>query len=128
VTPLIIIIVVLALVWFLLVMPQRRRQAAQTRMMSDLEVGDEVLTVAGMYGEVIDIDDDQVLVEIAPGTTVRMAKRAIARVMEPEDDEDEEDEDGEEDDVEPDGEPEEPAATETPEPLGNSESEDVKRR
>jgi preprotein translocase subunit YajC len=124
VAALILIVVVLALIWFLFIMPQRRRQSAQTRMIADLEVGDEVLTVGGMYGQVEDIDDDQVLVEIAPGTSVRMAKRAIATVMRPEPDEEEAEEDEDEPDEEDDG--AEPA--DEPKPLENSDSEDVKRR
>jgi preprotein translocase subunit YajC len=128
VAALILIVVVLALIWFLFIMPQRRRQSAQTRMIADLEVGDEVLTVGGMYGQVEDIDDDQVLVEIAPGTSVRMAKRAIATVLRPEPDEEEEDEEVEEDEEEPDEEEDGAESTDEAKPLENSDSEDVKRR
>jgi preprotein translocase subunit YajC len=68
----------------LIIKPQRRRQVAQRRMVDDLEVGAEILTVGGLFGHVRAIEGNEVHVEIAPGTTVRMAMRAIATVVSPE--------------------------------------------
>ena len=75
-----IIIVAFAVLWLVVVRPQRRRQTQQQQLMSDLRVGDEVLTAGGIYGTVSGIDEDQVTVEIAPKTEVRVARRAIAGV------------------------------------------------
>jgi preprotein translocase subunit YajC len=49
-------------------------------MLGDLRVGDEVLTAGGIYGTISRLDEDQVTVEIAPRTEVRVARRAIAGV------------------------------------------------
>ena len=76
-----------AVLWLLLIRPQRRRQLEQQRMMDALEVGDEIVTVGGLFGHVRAIDGDELRLEIAPGTTVRVARRAVATVFEPEDDE-----------------------------------------
>ena len=73
-----IIIIGFLLLWLIVVRPQRRRQSQQQQMLGDLRVGDEVLTAGGIYGTVSRIDDDQVTVEIAPKTEVRVARRAIA--------------------------------------------------
>ncbi len=75
-----IIIVAFLLLWLIVVRPQRRRQSQQQRLLSELNVGDEVLTAGGIYGTVSHIDEDQVTVEIAPKTEVRVARRAIAGV------------------------------------------------
>ena len=75
-----IIIIAFLLMWLLFVRPQRKRQTQQQRMLSDLRVGDEVLTAGGIYGTVSRLDDDAVTVEIAPHTEVRVARRAIAGV------------------------------------------------
>jgi preprotein translocase subunit YajC len=62
-------------------------------MVSELQVGDEVLTAGGIYGTILAIDDDQITVEIAPQTQVRVARRAIAGVItEPEPEPEESDE------------------------------------
>ena len=81
----IILIAVFGLMWLLLIRPQRRRQLAQARMQDEVNVGDDVLTAGGIHGTVREIDGEIVHVEIAPGTTVRLDRRAVAAVaQEPE--------------------------------------------
>lgn len=75
-----LIIVAFAFLYFVLVRPQRRRQLASQRMLSTLEVGDEVVTAGGIYGEVTELHEDDVTVEIAPDVRVRVARRAIGAV------------------------------------------------
>jgi preprotein translocase subunit YajC len=76
-----IIIVAFALLWLIVVRPQRKRQNVQKQMLSDLRVGDDVLTAGGLYGRVTGIDEDDVRVEIAPHTEVRVARRAIGAIL-----------------------------------------------
>jgi len=87
-----VLLLLAVLFYMLLIRPGRRRQAIQSQMLSRLEVGDEIVTAGGLYGHVRELHDDELLVEIAPGTNVRIARRAIAAVLEPDEDEDEEDE------------------------------------
>jgi preprotein translocase subunit YajC len=79
-----IIVIAFLLLWLIVVRPQRRRQSQQQQqqqqMLSDLTVGDEVLTAGGIYGTISQLDEDQVTVEIAPNTEVRVDRRAIASV------------------------------------------------
>ena len=95
-----IIIVAFLLLWLIVVRPQRKRQMKQQQVISELRVGDEVLTAGGIYGTVTGLGDDYVEVEIAPKLEVRVARRAIAAVTsEPEPDdsaEAEEPQDGDE--------------------------------
>jgi len=94
---LIILIAMFALLWALLIRPQRARQQKQQRLLSSIDPGDEILTVGGLYGIVREIDDeDDLIVEIAEGIQVRIARRAVGGVVKP----DEDDEDDEDDDVE----------------------------
>jgi preprotein translocase subunit YajC len=67
--------------YFLLLRPNRTRQRQQQGLLESLKVGDEVMTAGGIFGTLKDIDDedDTVTVEIAPGTEVRMLRRAIAQ-------------------------------------------------
>jgi preprotein translocase subunit YajC len=85
---LIVIVALFVLLWLLLIRPQRKRQLEQQQLHASLEVGDEVLTVGGLYGHVREmIDEDDLLVEVAPGVNVRIARRSVAGVVEEEDDE-----------------------------------------
>jgi preprotein translocase subunit YajC len=83
-------------------LPQRRATRAKMEMQDSIDIGDEIVTAGGMYGYVTSIGDDEVEVEIAPGTVVRVATRAVAGRIDPDLDEEEPDE---EEDAE------EPAAT-----------------
>ena len=67
--------------YFLLIRPQRSRQRAQQALLSALEVGDEVMTTGGIFGTIVEIDEDEgvITVEIAPGTRVRMIRNGIAQ-------------------------------------------------
>lgn len=69
----------LAIFYFMLVRPQKRRVEEHRRLIDSVEVGDEVVTIGGLYGRVVAIGDDQFELEAAPGTVLRFAKSAIAR-------------------------------------------------
>ena len=77
----VLILLVLFLLWLMLVRPQSRRRQAQQAMIDELEIGDEVLTAGGLFATIRGIDEDEVTVELGPGTEARLAKRAIAAVI-----------------------------------------------
>ena len=84
---LIIIVAMFVLLWLLLIRPQRQRQVAQRELISSVAVGDEILTAGGLYGHVRALGEEyDLVVEIAPGTEVRIARRAVAGIVPPEDD------------------------------------------
>ena len=91
---LILLAAMFALLWVLLIRPQRRKQMEQQQLLASIEPGDEVLTVGGIYGIVTEIDeDDDLIVEIAEGIRVRVARRAAAGVVKPDEEADEDEED-----------------------------------
>jgi preprotein translocase subunit YajC len=94
VATLILLAVMFGLLWLFLIRPQRQRQMQQQRLLQSVEPGDEVLTVGGLYGIVQEIDEeDDLIVEIADGIHVRIARRAIGGVVKPDE---EADDDGDE--------------------------------
>lgn len=68
-----------AIFYFMLIRPQKRRVQAHRNLIESLGVGDEVVTIGGLYGRVTTLGDDDVEVEVAPGITLRFVKSAIAR-------------------------------------------------
>lgn len=85
--------------YFLLIRPQQRRARAQQALVNAIEVGDEIMTTGGIFGTVAEIDDDEgtAVVEIAPGTRIRMVKSGIARRLTEDDVDDYESEDEDQD-------------------------------
>jgi preprotein translocase subunit YajC len=98
---LILLLAMFVLLWVLLIRPQRQRQLKQQQLLSSVEPGDEILTVGGLYGIVRDIDEeDDLIVEIAEGIQVRIARRAVGGVVKPEDDDETDETDLEVEEVE----------------------------
>ncbi len=71
--------------WFLLMRPQKKEQKRIQLMLSELAVGDTVLTTCGFYGVVIDVQEDDVVVEFGNNKNCRipMQKGAITQVEKP---------------------------------------------
>jgi preprotein translocase subunit YajC len=78
--------------YFLLFRPQRKRQQQAAQMQRQIQPGQRVMTTAGMLATVIATEDNEVVLEIAPGVEARFVKQAIGQVI-PDDTEDEADED-----------------------------------
>jgi preprotein translocase subunit YajC len=87
--------------YFIMIRPQKRQRQAQQALLNSLEVGDEVMTAGGIFGTIVDIDEDEdvLTVEVAPGTNLRMIRAGVSRKL-VEDEYDEYDDDDE--DAEPD--------------------------
>lgn len=76
-------ILVLVFFWLVLIRPQRKRQREAAQMQSQLQTGQEVMTGAGLFGTVVRIEDDVVVLETAPGIEQRFIRQAIVRTIEP---------------------------------------------
>ena len=69
----------IAVFYFLLIRPQKRRVEQHQKLVGSVDVGDEIVTIGGLYGTVTAIGDDDFELEPSPGTTLRFVKSAIAR-------------------------------------------------
>lgn len=74
-------LLLLAAFYVFAVRPQRRRQREFAQIQAGLAEGQEIMTTAGLFGTVSEIGPDFVLVEVAPGVRVKLARAAIARVV-----------------------------------------------
>jgi len=74
---------ILLVFWLLFWRPNQKRRQQETQMQSSLAPGTEVMTKAGIFGTVVEVHDDDVLLEIAPGTRIRMLKAGIAQINSP---------------------------------------------
>lgn len=75
------IIGIALLFWFLIIRPQSKRQRAVRQMQSQLQVGQEVMLTSGMFGTIEQINDEDLDLRIADGVTVKVAKGAVANVV-----------------------------------------------
>ena len=80
-------ILLFVFMYFIMIRPQQKEEKKKALMLSELAVGDTVLTTSGFYGTIIDIADDTVIVEFGNNRNCRipMQKAAVAMVEKPED-------------------------------------------
>lgn len=79
-------IVVLILVFYVFILrPQQKKVKEESKMRSNLRIGDKIVTTAGIFGAVTQIEDDKnvVSIEIAKGVNVVVYKSSISEVLTP---------------------------------------------
>ena len=84
---LIFIILLFAIFYFLMIRPQKKRMEAQRALIQSIEEGDEIVTMGGIFGTVRSVEDEEMQVEVAPGTSIRILRSAVARKLVDEDEE-----------------------------------------
>ncbi len=70
------------LFYIFILMPQRRRQKKAKLMQAAMGVGDEVRTIGGIVGTIVDEDDETFTLDLG-GSTMRVVKRAVAEMINP---------------------------------------------
>ena len=67
--------------YFLLLRPQQKRQKQTQEMLKNIKTGDRVLTTGGMYGQVLGVKEDIVVLKIADDVKAEFAKSAIQGIV-----------------------------------------------
>ena len=76
------IVILFAIMYFLMIRPQKKEQKRVNAMLSNMEVGDSIVTTSRFYGVIIDLTEEDVIVEFGNNRNCRipMRKAAIAEV------------------------------------------------
>jgi preprotein translocase subunit YajC len=75
------IVAILLIFYFLLIRPKQREQKAHQQMLSQLTKGDRVLTSGGIFGNVVGLKEDCVVLKIAENVKVEVLKSAVIRKL-----------------------------------------------
>ncbi|HEX7740341.1 MAG TPA: preprotein translocase subunit YajC [Marmoricola sp.] len=76
---LVIFAAIVLVFWAVIMRPARNQQRAMRDVQRSVEVGDDVIISAGIFGTVRSVDDAKVELEIAPGTVVTVARQVVVR-------------------------------------------------
>jgi preprotein translocase subunit YajC len=79
-----VILAMFAFLYFMMIRPQRAQQRKHAEMLGAIKPGDEVVTTGGIYGEVVQLDEERVMLEVDDDVRIAVARRAIATVVPPE--------------------------------------------
>jgi len=76
---LIFLVFMFVIFYFLLIRPQKKRVNQHRALIESVGVGDEIVTIGGLYGTVRNMGEEDFELEVSPGTTLRFTRSAIAR-------------------------------------------------
>jgi preprotein translocase subunit YajC len=79
---LIVLAVTFVLLWVFFILPQQRRVRAHQQLVAGLEEGAEVVLTAGIHGRITELGGEDLLLEVAPGVELRVARQAVLRRVE----------------------------------------------
>lgn len=79
----IMIVGFIALMYFVMIRPQKKRQREQQDMQNTVAPGARVMTIGGLYGTVVDSDDETITLEASDDTFLVFARQAVAKVVTP---------------------------------------------
>ena len=76
------IIIFLALLfgvfYYLMIRPQRKRQKEHQKLVEELRKGDKVITAGGIYGVIESTSDDNIVIKVESGATIRVSRGSVA--------------------------------------------------
>ncbi|WP_066634937.1 preprotein translocase subunit YajC [Desulfolucanica intricata] len=81
VASLLYILALFALMYFLLIRPQQKRQKQHQQMIKNLSVNDSIVTAGGIYGKIVKIKDDSLIVRVADNVRIEILKTAVGQVL-----------------------------------------------
>jgi preprotein translocase subunit YajC len=72
-------IAILAVMWVALLRPQQRRVREHRDFVASVQVGDQIVTTAGVFGTVTALDEERARLLVAPGVEITVARLSLGR-------------------------------------------------
>jgi preprotein translocase subunit YajC len=74
----IFLILLFGMFYFLIIRPQRKRQQRHQELMDALQPGDRIITIGGIHGQIESMTEENIVLKVESGATLRMARNAVA--------------------------------------------------
>lgn len=74
-------ILFIGVLYLLLIRPQQKRTKEHKNLVQSLSVGDDVVTIGGMHGRVVDLTDETMDLEVTDDIILRFQRSSLARVV-----------------------------------------------
>ncbi|MFC1995783.1 preprotein translocase subunit YajC [Chloroflexota bacterium] len=71
------LIVIFGLLYFVMIRPQRKKQKEHQQLVEELQRGDRVITAGGIYGQIESINEENVVLKMESGATIRIARGSV---------------------------------------------------
>ena len=75
------ILLMVVIFYFLLWRPQKKQQKERASLLGSLKKGQKIVTIGGIYGEIVELDDEKVKVQVSEKVELTCARTAVANVL-----------------------------------------------
>jgi len=75
---LLFMVAIIGVFYFFMIRPQQKKAKDQKRFIEEIKKGDDVVTVAGIYGRIAEIEGDTIILEVERGGRIKMSKAGIS--------------------------------------------------
>ena len=75
------ILLMVVIFYFLLWRPQKKHQKERASLLGSLKKGQKIVTIGGIYGEIVELDDEKVKVQVSEKVELTFARTAVANVL-----------------------------------------------
>ena len=75
------LIVIFAIFYFMIIRPQQKRERDRKNMLANLQEGDEVVTIGGIFGKILNLKDDVVTLDVGDKIKIKVTRAAIGNVL-----------------------------------------------
>ncbi|MDY6911480.1 MAG: preprotein translocase subunit YajC [Chloroflexota bacterium] len=72
-----VLVAMFGIFYLLLIRPQRKKQKEQAQLIDELQKGDKVITIGGLYGEIESVSEDAVVLKVEDGSKLKFLRRSI---------------------------------------------------
>jgi preprotein translocase subunit YajC len=79
ISSLIFLLLIVVVFYFFMIRPQMKRQKELQKFRSSLQKGDKVVTTGGIYGKVVEIKDNVIIMEVDNDVKLRIDKAAVLK-------------------------------------------------
>ncbi|SDI85195.1 preprotein translocase subunit YajC [Natribacillus halophilus] len=77
----IMLVLMFAIVYFLLIRPQQKRQKKIREMHSNLQKGDDIITIGGLHATIDALDEDKIVLDVNDGRKLTYDRSAVREVI-----------------------------------------------
>ena len=67
--------------YFMILRPQQKRQKDRQKLLESVQKGDKIVTVGGVHGTIVGMEEKTVLVQIADNVKVKLEKSAVSSIV-----------------------------------------------
>ncbi len=69
---------IIVIFYFFMIRPQQKKQKDQKNFLNDIKKGDSAVTMGGIHGKIVSIEEDTLLLEVDRGTKIVIEKSSIS--------------------------------------------------